>query len=209
MLGARGRVGRRVVAEAIARGHEVTAVVRRADRLATLPGAARTCVAEATDSEDVAEACAGQDAVVNATRPPPGQEHAVGAITRGVLDGLSGSDARLLVVGGAASLRVPNQGGRRVLDDPRYLPAGARAVGQASALQLEICRADTRVDWVYLSPPADLRAGARTGAYRVGTDDLLVDDDGNSRISMEDLAVAVLDELERPRHRRRRFTVAY
>jgi uncharacterized protein len=96
-----------------------------------------------------------------------------------------------------------------VLDDPRFLPAAARPIALACVAQLAACRAETRADWTYLSPPANLGPGERTGAYRIGGDELLVDSAGNSAISMEDLAVALLDEVEQPRHHRARFTVAW
>jgi putative NADH-flavin reductase len=209
VFGARGRVGRRIVAEALSRGHEVTAVVRDASQLSDLPAAAQGRVADAGNPLQVATVSTGQDVVVNATRPAAGDEGSVAATTKGLLEGLSRSGARLLVVGGAATLVVPGSGGKTVLQDPRYLPIRARHVAEASARQLQVCLAAPRVDWAYLSPAAQLAAGERTGRYRVGGNELLVDGEGNSRISIEDLAVALIDEAERPRHHRERFTVAY
>lgn len=115
---------------------------------------------------------------------------------------------RLLVVGGAASLTVPGAGAATVIDDPDY-PAAWRNIGLACNDQLEVCRAETVVDWACLSPAALLVPGERTGNYRLGDDELLVDSEGSSKISMEDLAVALVDEAERPKHHRTRFTVAY
>jgi putative NADH-flavin reductase len=125
------------------------------------------------------------------------------------MDGLAQTGARLLVVGGAATLTVPNTGGKTVIEDSHFLPVSARHIGKASADQFEVCRAETRVDWAYLSPPAQLAPGERTGEYRLGTNELLLDDEGNSTISMEDLAVVIVDEAERPRHHRTRFTAGY
>lgn len=209
VLGAGGNVGRRVVSEALSRGHRVTAVVRSAWRRDDLPSEVRFHVADVVNAEEVAAACAGHDVIVSATRPPLGQEVLVEPMTRGLLRGVADSGARLIVVGGAATLRVPGSAGRTVLKDVRYLPASARPAAAASARQYEICLADTCVDWVYLSPPAQLDPGQRTGRYRLGADELVVDRAGNSRISMEDLAAAILDEAERPRHHRKRFTVAW
>lgn len=84
-----------------------------------------------------------------------------------------------------------------------------RDIALACNEQLEVCRAETGVDWAYLSPAALLEPGERTGNYRLGTDELVVDTEGNSTISMEDLAVALLDEAEWPQHHRTRFTAAY
>jgi putative NADH-flavin reductase len=123
--------------------------------------------------------------------------------------GLAVTGSRLLIVGGAASLVVPGTPGTTVMDDPRYLSPAARHIGETSFEQYRACLGEERVDWAYVSPPADLFAGTGTGAYRLGTDELLVDVDGKSRISIDDLASVVLNEAERPRHHRIRFTAAY
>lgn len=209
VFGAAGSVGRCVVAEALARGHEVTAIVRRRSQFADIPPGADTRVGDAANADEVAALSVGQDVVVNATRPPSGHENEVEGITQSLLDGLARADVRLLVVGGAATLTVPGTNGRAVLDDARFVPASVRPVAKASAEQLRICLAETRIDWAYLSPPAHLLPGTRTGKYRLGTDELLVDASGHSRLSVEDLAVVLLDEAERPRHHWARFTAAY
>jgi len=116
---------------------------------------------------------------------------------------------RLLVVGGAATLTVPGTDGKTVIEDSNYLPVSARHIGKASADQFEVCLAETRVDWTYLSPGAQFAPGERTGNYRLGTDELLIDAEGISKISMEDVAVVPLDEAERSKHHQTRFTVAY
>ncbi|MGH3934737.1 MAG: NAD(P)-dependent oxidoreductase [Pseudonocardiaceae bacterium] len=164
VFGAAGNVGSRVVAEAVSRGHEVSAVVRDPARFPELDAAANARAGDAGNVEGVAELSAGRDVVINATRPAPGREGELVTTTKALL---AGGD------------------------------------------QLEACRAEAGVDWAYLSPAALLEPGERTGNYRLGTDELLVDADGNSTISMEDLAVALLDETERPKHRRTRFTAAY
>ncbi|MEV5709104.1 NAD(P)H-binding protein [Actinoallomurus sp. NPDC052274] len=208
VFGAAGGVGRRVVAEALSRGHEVTAVVRDPARFAEPPAGARVRTADARNPEDVARLAAGQDVVITATRPAPGSEHELVTAVKALLAGLAGTGVRLLVVGGAATLTVPGTGGLAVVDEPGF-PAAWRDIALACADQLAACQAETGVDWTYLSPPALLEPGERTGAYRLGTDELLTDAEGRSWISMEDLAVALLDEAERPRHHRRRFTVAH
>ena len=209
VFGAAGKVGRRLVDEALSRGHDVTAIVRDPARFEALPPAAIARVGDAACAEDVAHLSLGQDVVVNATRSATGDAQEVVRTTRALMDGLSRTGARLLIVGGAASLKVPGTDGRLVMDDPKFLPPSARHIGQASFHQFEVCRAESRVDWVYLSPPADLVPGERTGAYRLGRDELLLDHRGRSGISMEDLAVALLDEAEAPRHHQARFTAAY
>ncbi|MFE6159330.1 NAD(P)-dependent oxidoreductase [Streptomyces sp. NPDC056486] len=211
VFGAAGNVGSRVVAEALTRGHDVTAVVRDPARFGELhPGAAHR-TGDAGAPEQVAELSAGQDLVVNATRPAPGREAEHAAISRALLAGLARVDGvRLMVVGGAGSLTVPGTGGTLAIDDPAYVPTAWRHIAEASNAQYDAVRtADTDVDWTYVSPSALLEPGVRTGAYRLGADELIVDADGNSAISMEDLAVALLDEAERPKHHRTRFTAGY
>ncbi|NEE01350.1 NAD(P)-dependent oxidoreductase [Phytoactinopolyspora halotolerans] len=209
VIGATGDVGRRVTTEALSRGHDVTAVGRSAARLADLPAGVRTRTGDAGHVDTVVAASSGQDVVVSATRPSAGNEHELATVTKALLAGLAGTGTRLIAVGGAASLAVPDRPGVTAVDDPRWVAAEYRAIALACAEQHEAYRADTTVDWVYVSPPAMLVPGRRTGTYRTGRDELLVDDAGRSEISMEDFAVAVLDEIERPRHRRTRFTVAY
>jgi len=209
VLGSTGNSGRRVVAEALSRGHEVTAVVRNSAGSNDLPATAKALVGDVGIVEDVVKVSAGQDVVISAIRPTPGQESDAISTTRSLMDGLAQTGVRLLVVGGAATLTVPGTGGKAVIEDPNYLPISARHIGKASADQFEVCLAETRVDWAYLSPAAQFAPGERTGNYRLGTDELLVDAEGISKISMEDFAVVLLDEVELPRHHRTRFTAAY
>lgn len=209
VLGATGNAGRRVVAEALSRGHEVTAVVRNSTVTNNLPTGIKILTGDAGNIEDVTEVSAGQDVVISAIRAASGHGDDVIPTTRSLMDGLATTGVRLLVVGGAATLTVPGTDGKTVMEDSNYLPVSARPIGQASADQFEVCLAETRVDWAYLSPAAQFAPGKRTGNYRLGTDELLIDAEGISKISMEDAAAALLDEAERPRHHRTRFTVAY
>ncbi|MFG3338867.1 NAD(P)-dependent oxidoreductase [Glycomyces sp. NPDC048151] len=203
VFGAAGSVGRRTTLEALSRGHEVTAVVRSPNR--ELPQGVTVSIGDAADPVRVTELTKGFDAAVGAVRAP--SEHEQVAATDALLKGVAETGVRLLVVGGAATLKVPDSG-KLVIDDPRYIGEEWRTAAEASASQHYRCIAEPTADWTYLSPPAILEPGERTGKYRKGTDDLLVDAEGISRISVEDLAVAVVDELEHPNHRRARFTVA-
>lgn len=112
------------------------------------------------------------------------------------------------MIGGAGPLSSPDDPGRLVLDDPRYVPQQWRTIARASVDQLTAC-ASHGANSTYLSPPAVLEPGTRTGTYRRGGTELLVDADGASRISAEDLAVAVVDEIENPQPEVPHFTVAY
>ncbi|MGF1430194.1 NAD(P)-dependent oxidoreductase [Kitasatospora sp. LaBMicrA B282] len=210
VFGAGGAVGSRVVAEALTRGHQVTAVLRDPNRPGQLPPGTTTLTTlrtgDATDPDRVAELTAGTDLAITATRPAPGREPELVTATRSLLTGTTRSGVRLLLVGGAATLAHPD--GTLVLDAPGF-PADLLPIARACADQLALCQADPTADWTYLSPPSLLEPGPRTGRYRLGTDALLTAPDGSSTISMEDLATALLDEAEHPRHPRTRFTVAY
>ncbi len=193
VFGAFGSVGRRVVEEARRRGHEVTVVSRRA-------GAGGE-VGDARVVADVVRLSAGRDLVIGATRPADGEEGELVEAARALLAGVAETGVRLLLVGGAATLVTPE--GHTVEEAPGF-PAEIKAIARACAEQLAACRTDRAADWTYLSPPAALEPGERTGVFRVGGDEQV-----GSSISIEDLAVALLDEAETPRHRRARFTVGY
>jgi putative NADH-flavin reductase len=202
VFGANGRQGSRLVTEALERGHEVTAAVRSEDRAGSVDHRANVVVADALDPASVAEVAAGHDAALNATR----ERHA--DVARALLEGLSrAAVSRLVIVGGASSLEVAP--GVRLFDTPEFQDAWKPEA--ASGIEsLDVYRnADTSVEWTYVSPGALLEPGERTGNYRTGTEQLLVTDDGRSGISMEDFAVALVDELESRRHPNQRFTAAY
>lgn len=185
IYGAAGNVGKRITSEALARGHNVTAVVRTKAQLGRLPANVRPCAADVSDQQQLIPTIEGQDLIISALRPPEGREDVLATLTHSVLDG------------------------ETVLSAPDFLPTSAVAIARACQAQYELCLGETRVDWTYLSPAGMLNPGDRTGRYRLGTDTLVVDESGVSRISMEDFAVAMLDEAEAPKHVRRAFTVGY
>ncbi|MGW4110211.1 NAD(P)-dependent oxidoreductase [Actinosynnema sp. NPDC004786] len=158
-------------------------------------------VGDARVVADVVRLSAGRDLVVSATRPVDGREDELVEATRALLAGVARTGVRLLAVGGAATLVTP--AGHTVEEAPDF-PEALKPIARACAEQLAVCLADRAADWTYLSPPAALEPGERTGVFRVGGDEQV-----GSAISLEDLAVALLDEAETPRHRRRRFTVGY
>ena len=178
VLGATGSAGRRIVAEALSRGHDVTAVARNASN--DMPRGVHFTIGNTSVSDDVEQMAKDQDVVISAIRPPRGRENTVTETTKALLLGMRKTNARLLVLGGAANLVVPGSGGMRVIEDPNYLPTDFRHIGQASLDQLEACQTETEVDWVYLSPAASFNPGERTGNYRTGTDELLVGSNGVS-----------------------------
>ncbi|MFJ6672063.1 NAD(P)-dependent oxidoreductase [Actinosynnema sp. NPDC091369] len=184
-----------MVEEARRRGHEVTPVSRKAG------AAAGVEVGDARVVEDVVRLSAGSDLVISATRPVDGQEGQLVEAARALLAGVARTGVRLLLVGGAATLVTPE--GHTVQEAPDF-PDELKPISRACAEQLGVCLADRAADWTYLSPPSLLEPGERTGVFRVGRDEQV-----GSTISIEDLAVALLDEAEAPRHRGVRFTVGY
>lgn len=202
ILGATGRVGSRIVDEALRRGHTVTAIARQTATLADRPGLTRldADITDVADTAKLAPALAGHDALVSAVRfAQAGPEPLLGLARQAGIQ-------RVLVVGGAGSLQVAP--GVQLVDTPTF-PELYKAEALAGRDFLNALRAEEELDWTFLSPSALLEPGERTGSYRVGKDALLTDANGNSWISMEDFAVALVDELERHAHSRERFTVGY
>ncbi|WP_433531703.1 NAD(P)-dependent oxidoreductase [Micromonospora sp. CA-263727] len=208
VFGAGGTAGSRIVAEAYGRGHRVVAAVRRPEATSYLPAGVRVVTGDATSARSVRELAPEAEALVVAIG---GGDHTLWPdAARALLDALRQMPAapRVIHVGGGATLLTP--AGGRLLDEPDF-PAEYRdaALGQAAALDLYRSSADG-VSWTYVSPPPlEFHPGERTGKYRTGTEHPVTDVDGRSVLSYEDLAVAVVDEIENPRFRNMRFTVAY
>lgn len=212
LIGATGFVGAAVLSTLLQRGHQVTALVRDPSKLALWPGLT-AAVADAYDADAIASAVRGHDAVVSAFNPgwndPALYDNFMrgsAAIARGVE---LGGVRLLLVVGGAGSLFVAP--GVQLIDTPAFLdhvPPNIVPGAQAARDALTALRANTALDWTFLSPPAMLGQGEATGGYRVGGEDLLMDGDKPAGIAVADLALAIADEIEQPRHPRARFTVA-
>ena len=203
LIGATGHVGATILTEALARAHHVTAIARN---IAALPQHAllSSVNTDAGNAKALAGVVAGHDVVISAFNPGHDPE---GRVTRAIIDGVKSSGVpRLLAVGGAGTLLHP--AGGRVVDQPDF-PAEWKEGSLRTAAFLDQLRGETELDWVFLSPAAVLAPGERTGMYRSGKDELLTDAHGESRISLQDYALAMLDEAEAPRHHRERYTVAY
>ncbi|MCJ7858204.1 NAD(P)-dependent oxidoreductase [Corynebacterium kalidii] len=207
VIGATGMAGSAIVADAASRGHHVTAVSRGGQGTDTVHDHDHvTAVAldvAATDATDhltriLADADADIDAVVLAVRPAPGSEHLMASMTAAVLDAAGRAGIRVVVVGGSAPLRSPDDPDRLVIDDTRYIPEAWRPIAGASLDQFRVCLEHPRARWTYLSPPAVFAPGEDTGGYRRGTTTLLTDEHGQSRVTPADLALAVVDEIEEP-----------
>jgi uncharacterized protein len=207
LIGASGFVGSAVLPELLRRDHTVTALTRRAGALPAQPGLNVT-TADALDASQVARAVAGHDAVVSAYNPG-WKEPAIHDLylqgTRAIVEGARRAGVRLLVVGGAGSLFVAP--GVQLVDTPSF-PAEWKQGALAAREALRLLQGETSLDWTFVSPPVFLAPGERTGLYRLGGDDVPMAGAEPAGISVADLAVAIVDELEARRHVRRRFTVA-
>jgi uncharacterized protein len=199
LLGATGSAGSRILAELLGRGHQVLGMARHIDMLPTHAALTGRAV-DANDGAAVADAVRGCNAVISAT-------HFKGTDTQGLIDAVRASGVkRYLVVGGAGSLKLPSGG--LEMESPKF-PAHVLPEAHAGARFLAQLQSTTDLDWTFLSPSRFFNPGERTGQYRVGDDTLLSDAAGRSAISQEDYAIALIDELETPKHLRQRFTVGY
>lgn len=213
LIGATGFVGSAILNELIGRGHKVTAIVRDAKSLTGKEGV-ETVVADATIPEELARLAKGKDAVVSAYNPgwknPRQYEETLENYPKIVEGAKLSGVRRLLIVGGAGTLFVAP--GVRLIDTgtlpEEWLP-GVKSLGE---FYLNTLTKEQDIDWVFFSPAANLgnmTTGVRTGKYRLGKDDMLFDEKGESFISVEDYAVAMVDELEQENHHKERFTAAY
>jgi putative NADH-flavin reductase len=207
IFGANGDLGRRLVAECLERGLEVSAVVRDPSRFEGVASEVNVLTADATDPAAVASVASGHDAALSAVTQHSRPE-VLSEVAGSLLDGLSQAGVgRLVVAGGAGSLEV--EPGVRLMDTPDFHDDW-KPEAQAQADAYDLLRgADTDVEWSYVSPGALLEPGERTGEYRTAGDALLTGDDGKSRITMEDFAIAMVDEAIDQKHARTRFTAAY
>ena len=209
LIGATGFVGSAILKEALDRGHEVTAVVRNPETL-TSQAKLHPMKGDVYNEAEVVRLVAGSDAVISAfnpgwSNPDIYSQQVKGA--RSIINGVKSSGVkRLLFVGGAGSLEVTP--GVQSVDLPGF-PAEYKQGALATREALIMLRKETGLEWSFLSPSADLFPGERTGRFRLGTDQLLKNAQGESRISVADYAMAMIDEVEKPQHIRRRFTVGY
>ena len=214
LIGASGFVGSAILEEALNRVHKVTALVRNPEKIQVKNENLTVLAVDATDVEALSKVVAGKDAVISAYNPGWGNPRLYEELLENypkIIEGVKKAGVqRLLVVGGAGVLYV--QPGMRLMDSgtlPAELMPAVRGEGE---LFLNVLSKDNDIDWVYFAPPANLGnmgKGIRTGKYRLGTDTLLVDEKGDSFISVEDYAVAMIDELEQEAHHKALFTAAY
>jgi hypothetical protein len=205
LYGATGNAGSRILTELLSCGHDVKAITRDPAKLPVRDGLT-VVQGDADSAEEIASKIKGVDAVVSSYGPPaydtdqllPVTEHLIAAVKQtGV--------PRLLVAGGAGSLEVAP--GVTVIDSG-HLPSEWMAIAVSHAKALEMLR-QSEINWTYFSPAGFFVPGERTGKFRLGTDQLIANEQGDSRISLEDYAIALVDELESPKHERQRFTIGY
>jgi uncharacterized protein len=203
LYGATGNAGRRILAELRSRKHQVIAVARHPENL---PADVEGLRDDLSSVDRIAEIVRGADAVVSAYAPPQNDTDQLVGVTERLIEAVrKAGGPRLIVVGGAASLEVAP--GLTLLASG-HLPEAWVPIATSHAKVLKVLKASD-INWTYFSPAAFFEAGERTGKFRLGTDRLIADDHGQSRISFEDYAIALVDELESPTYERARFTIGY
>ena len=210
IIGATGYVGSAILKEALGRGHQVKAIVRDPSKLTLIHPHLKVVGGNVTDTDFLSRELAKSDAVISAFNPGWSNPHIYEETLEGygsILCAVRNSGVhRFLMVGGAGSLLVAP--GRQLMDEPdvpKKLLPGIRGMAK---VYTDLLLPEKSVDWVFLSPAANMAPGERTGKFRLGKDELIVDESGDSNISVEDFAVAMIDELEQEKHQER-FTLGY
>lgn len=211
LIGASGFVGTAILNELLNRGHKVTAIVRDPAKVTASNPNLKVIQADVTDTDVLIEASKGKDAVISAYNPGWKNPNIYEETLKNyplIVDSMKKAGVeRLLIVGGAGTLFYAP--GKMVMDAddvPAKLLPGIKSLGE---FYLNTLRKENDIDWIFLSPAANMTPGERTGKFRIGKDDLVVDVNGDSNISVEDYAVAMVDELEQKHHHKERFTIGY
>lgn len=211
LIGASGFVGTAILNELLSRGHKVTAVVRNPEKINVSSFNLDIVKTDVSDTNVMVEICKGKDAIISAYNPGWANPDIYEETLRNyplILEAAKQSGTkRLLCVGGAGTLFCAP--GLRVVDSgviPDAIMGGVKSLGE---FYLNTLMNEKTIDWIFFSPAGTLEPGKRTGKFRLGKDDLIVDKNGISHISVEDYAVAMVDELENPKHHYERFTIGY
>ena len=211
LIGASGFVGSAILNEALYRGHKVTAISPNPEKITVSNPNLTVVKGDATDPDTLAELAKSKDAVISAYNPgwgnPRQYEETLENYPKIVEGTRRAGVKRLLIVGGAGTLFYAP--GKMVMDAddvPAQLLPGIKSLGE---FYLNTLRKEKDIDWIFLSPAANMTPGKRTAKFRIGKDDLVVDANGDSNISVEDFAVAMVDELEQEKHHKERFTIGY
>ena len=211
LIGASGFVGTAILNELLNRGHKVTAIVRDPAKVPASNPNLKVVQADVTDTDVLIEASKGKDSVISAYNPGWKNPNIYEETLKNyplIVDSVKKAGVeRLLIVGGAGTLFYAP--GKMVMDAddvPAKLLPGIKSLGE---FYLNTLRKENDIDWIFLSPAANMTPGERTGKFRIAKDDLVVDVNGDSNISVEDYAVAMVDELEQKHHHKERFTIGY
>lgn len=211
LIGASGFVGTAILNELLSRGHKVTAVVRNPEKINVSSFNLDIVKTDVSDTNVMVEICKGKDAIISAYNPGWANPDIYEETLRNyplILEAAKQSGTkRLLCVGGAGTLFCAP--GLRVVDSgviPDAIMGGVKSLGE---FYLNTLMNEKAIDWIFFSPAGTLEPGKRTGKFRLGKDDLIIDENGISHISVEDYAVAMVDELENPKHHYERFTIGY
>jgi uncharacterized protein len=200
LIGASGKIGSKIAAELLARGHHVTGIARNPEKI-SVAGLQATAKGDFTTPAEMAAVLKGHDAVISAASFIPGQAEQLIASIR------ASGVTRFLMVGGAASLAT-EAGGKKVIDTIE-LPEAWKAPIMEGIRTLSLLHPVQDVDWTFFSPAVQIGPGERTGQFRLGNDVVVKDAAGVSKISYDDYAIAMVDELERGEHLKARFTIGY
>lgn len=211
LIGASGFVGNAILNELLSRGHKVTAVVRNPEKINVSNSNLEIVKTDIADTNAMVGICKGKEAIISAYNPGWTNPDIYEETLRNyplILEAAKRSGAkRLLCVGGAGTLFCAP--GLRVVDSgaiPDAIMGGVKSLGE---FYLNTLMNEKDIDWIFFSPAGTLEPGKRTGKFRLGKDDLIIDENGISHISVEDYAVAMVDELENPKHHCERFTIGY
>ncbi|MBU3128930.1 NAD(P)-dependent oxidoreductase [Clostridium tagluense] len=207
IIGANGNVGKVILEEALTRNYEVTAIVHNQAKYMNKQGGLKIIEADAFDETSLVNAIKGNDLVISAFGPKLGAEDSLLSVTKNLINATKKALVpRLIAIGGAGSLYVAP--GLK-LGDSENFPADWKPISSAHTSALELYKNENELDWTVLSPAALFESGSRTGKYKLGKEDLIVDDKGASKISFQDYAQALLDEASNPKFSRQRFTIGY
>jgi len=208
IIGATGFVGKAILKEASERGHSVTAIARDVSKVDNLSGV-KAVSADVFNTESLAKVLKGHEAVISAFNPGWKNPEIYRDFLKGagaIQSAAKAADVkRLLVIGGAGSLFID---GKQLVDSPAF-PAEWKAGATAARDYLKELQSESELDWTFLSPAIELIPGERTAKFRLGMENPVFDQEGKSKISVQDLAVAVIDEIEKPQHIQKRFTLGY
>lgn len=205
IIGASGFIGLAILNEALSRGHDITAIVRNPEKVTVSNPRLNVKKGDVIKEEELISLLKGNEAVISAYSSNDSSSY-VKAITSIINATKKAGITRLLAVSGAGSLEV--KPGVQLLDTPEF-PAEWKDGATATRDAFDVIKQVTDLDWSVLSPAMVIEPGVRTGVFRLGKDQVLFNDKGESKISTADFAVALLDELERPAHIKQRFTLAY